>query len=175
MPFDSEFPFKAQLIQPDDAPLLPGGEIDLPADLAALAEQLGDDAAHLARRYPADRAPAVALSAELIESAARIKRRSRSRVAMLAGVSLASVALVAISVAVGLQDRRGPMPKRDSLVASPPALLPASGLEAPELSPLPVTHAAAGTLSVGELSGPEMEALLDLLNSEPKSVASISF
>jgi hypothetical protein len=61
------------------------------------------------------------------------------------------------------------------LAATPATTNPATVVDAPELIALPAAHPAAGTLSVGELSGPEMEALLDLLNSEPKSVASISF
>jgi hypothetical protein len=173
-------PFDPKLIQPDDAPLLPGGELDLPADLALLAEQLGEDAAHLAARYPADRAPAVALSAELIESAARIKRHSRMRVAWIAAASLASVAVLTISVAIALQNQGEVAPTRGTLAASPATTNPAPAAEAPELVSLPGPHAAAGTLSpgtlsLGELSGPELEALLDLLSAEPKSAASISF
>ena len=46
--------FDPKLIHPDEPPLTPAGDIDLPDDLAALAEQLSDDATHLATCYPAD-------------------------------------------------------------------------------------------------------------------------
>jgi hypothetical protein len=169
-------PFDPKLIQPEDAPLLPSGELDLPADLTALADQLGEDAAHLAARYPADRAPAVALSAELLESAARIKRQSRQRFAWVAAASLASAAVLAVSVAIALQNQGAVAPGSGTLAASPATASPATAAQPPEFVSLPAPHAAgASTLSVGELSGPEMEALLDLLSAEPKTAASISF
>ena len=55
-------PFDPRLIHPDDAPLGPDGDLDLPDDLSALAEQLSDDAVHLSARYPASREPQVALA-----------------------------------------------------------------------------------------------------------------
>ena len=168
-------PFDPKLVQPDDAPLLTSGELDLPSDLAALAEQLGDDAAHLASRYPADRAPAVALSAELIESAARIKRHSPRRIAWVAAASLASAAVLTISVAIAWRNQGEVAPTNGTLATSPLSANAAASAQPAELVSLPAPQSAAGTLSVGELSGPEMEALLDLLSAEPKSVASISF
>jgi hypothetical protein len=64
--------FDPRLIHPDDPPQKTGGELDLPADLAALAEQLSDDAAHLAARYPGPPDPQVALAAELRASSQQI-------------------------------------------------------------------------------------------------------
>ncbi|HEX5105843.1 MAG TPA: hypothetical protein VFV87_18625, partial [Pirellulaceae bacterium] len=71
-------PFDPKLIHPDQAPLFPDGEIDLPPDLAALGEQLRDDARHLAACYPADRDAANSLPAG--------KQRSRrwKRIAVMA-------------------------------------------------------------------------------------------
>jgi hypothetical protein len=176
MPFDS-MPFDPKLVHPDQAPLLPSGELDLPADLAALAEQLADDAVHLATRYPADRGPQVALAAELVESAEQIKRFSRPRKSLLVtatvlGAGLASIAVLGLSIALAWRD--------DETAPSFPSLAETT-IRPPPLEPLPastvirVRPSAAATLSVGELSGPELEALLDLLGSEPRSVVSISF
>src|SRR5262245_4554614 len=44
--------FDPKLIHPEEPPLDAAGELDLPADLAALGEQLRDDAAHLAAKFP---------------------------------------------------------------------------------------------------------------------------
>jgi hypothetical protein len=171
-------PFDPRLIHPDQPPLLPGGELDLPADLMALAEQLTDDAAHLAARYPADCASQGALAAELVESAERIKRYSRPRRSLLMtaaviGAGLASIAALGITVALAWR------PDDNQASDGPVITAAAAGASAgrAELNappPTPPLHSSA-TLSVGELSGPELEALLDLLNGEPHSVASISF
>jgi len=169
-------PFDPRLIHPDQPPLVPDGELDLPDELAALAQQLTDDAVHLVGRYPADRAPQVALAAELVESAERLARVSRRRRAFFLGASaigagLASVAALAISLAWQPNDN---VPVVSGLVASTPAAIaPVEAKEAP--SPITIPLHSTATLSVGELSGPEMEALLDLLQGEPRSVASISF
>ena len=93
-------PFDPRIIHPDEAPLGPNGDLDLPDDLSALAEQLADDAAHLSARYPADRQPQVALAAELVQSAERIKRRSRHPAALLLGAGLASLAAIGLTVSM---------------------------------------------------------------------------
>lgn len=162
-------PFDPRLIHPDEPPLRSDGELDLPADLAALAEQLGDDAAHLSACYPADRSPQVALAAELVQSAARIKRQHWFRSAAVVGTGLATVAALGISLVIAA--RQAPQASRPR---QPVAVAPASPSDpSPPSDSLPVS--AAATLSVGELSGPELEALLDLLDNEPRSMASISF
>ena len=150
MPFD--------LIQPDDAPLREGGEIDLPADMAALGEQLRDDALHLAKRYPAG-AELTALRPEPAST-----RRSRSvswkKFTVLAGSALATV--LAGIVAVQLID----LPQSNPRVA----IAPDSGATQPAVAnpaEIPATMAPAATVSLTELSGPELEALLDLWQREP--------
>jgi hypothetical protein len=170
-------PFDPRLIHPDEPPLRPDGELDLPADLAALAEQLGDDAAHLSACYSADydnadRVPQVALAAELVRSAGRIKRHHWFRSAAVVGTGLATVVALGISLIIAAQQA----PQTDG-PSHPLAIAPVPRSERPLstsaawVDPLP----AAPALSVGELSGPELEALLDLLDSEPRSMASISF
>jgi hypothetical protein len=162
-------PFDPRLIHPDEPPLRPDGELDLPADLAALAEQLGDDAAHLSACYPADRAPQVALAAELVQSAGRIKRQHWFRSVAVIGTGLATVAALGISLIIAAQQT----PKTNR-PRQPVAIAPNSVPDSTSPSEsFPVSTSA--TLSVGELSGPELEALLDLLDNEPRSMASISF
>lgn len=46
-------PFDPKLVQQAEAPLTDAGELQLPDDLLELATQLGDDAQHLAKLYPA--------------------------------------------------------------------------------------------------------------------------
>ncbi len=162
-------PFDPRLIHPDEPPLRSDGELDLPADLAALAEQLGDDAAHLSARYPADRTPQVALAAELVQSAGRIKRQHWFRSAAVVGTGLATVAALGISLIIAARQSPQTNPPRQPVAVAPIAT---SGTASPSES-FPVSTSA--TLSVGELSGPELEALLDLLDNEPRSMASISF
>jgi hypothetical protein len=167
-------PFDPRIVHPDEPPLLPDGELDLPTDLAALAEQLGDDAAHLSACYPADRAPQVALAAELVQSAGRIKRQHWFRSAAVVGTGLATVAALGISLIIAAQQtpqtNRPRQPVAVAPFAAPDAALPS------ETFPVSAATTSAGpTLSVGELSGPELEALLDLLDNEPRSMASISF
>lgn len=173
-------PFDPRLIHPDDAPLRPDGDLDLPADLAALAEQLADDAFHLSARYPAAREPQVALAAELVESAERIKttgqpaRGTWRRAAVLVGAGLASVAVIGLSL-LSLSARRDDGDRASEFVSTP--ALPADRAAPAVVAPTPVTFAAPATssLSLGELSAPEMEALFDLLQREPNRASTISF
>ena len=155
-------PFDPKLIHPDDAPLLPSGEIHLPDDLAALAEQLSDDAAFLSANYPAAREANAALASELATSAARLQSLSRRRVAVFFGVGVASLLLCALPF-VRPVGNIFPHPPRERVVDS-------ASITAPAARPV----SAATTLSLGELSAPEMEALLDLLEADTRS-SSISF
>ena len=163
-------PFDPRLIHLDDAPLGPGGDLDLPDDLSALAEQLADDAAHLSARYPADRQPQAALAAELVQSAERIKRRSRRSAALLVGAGLAS--LTAIGLTISMFALRNGHPGAPDLAESPAASAPVD-----RLGTVPVSFPAPSptALSLGELSGPEREALFDLLQRDSSLGSSISF
>lgn len=145
MPFD--------LIQPDDAPLRGDGEIDLPADLAALGEQLRDDALHLAKRYPA--------GAELTRQPEPARRlQSWKKIGVLAASAVATV--LAGVVAVQLLDEPTANPH---LATAPVTSVPEpSVVTRPEV---PATIASPPTVSLTELSGPELEALLDLWQREP--------
>lgn len=149
-------PFDPKLIQPDDAPLLPGGEIDLPADLAALGEQLRDDAQHLAQRYPAGGAEAGVIPAPG-------RSRPWKKFAVLAGSGLATT--LAVVVAVQLI---GPLGRQNQTTMAPAGDVaehtPAATAAPATLSP---TGSSPTTISLTELSGPELEALIDLWQREP--------
>ena len=143
--------FDPKLIHPEEPPLDPQGELDLPADLAALAEQLRDDSAHLAERYPA----VAALKAT--------PSRPYGTYALL-GSSVASL-LVAI-VIWQLQPGR-------------PAAQPLTAVTAPVAEPTVeatiAVPAPTNSVSLADLSAPELEALLDMLDRDPNRVTSISF
>jgi hypothetical protein len=142
--------FDPRLIPPDDAPLKSDGEIDLPADLAALGEQLRDDALHLAARYPA-----AATDRPVPATAERSRSRVWKKFAILATSALAT-ALVGV-IAVQLANSR--------LKNAPVAKAPGPNINTGESAAVPLT--APPTISLTELSGPELEALLDLWQREP--------
>jgi hypothetical protein len=175
-------PFKPHLIHPEDPPLSPEGELQLPAELAALAEQLGDDARHLAARYPATRgqlacgplAPrAESSQVNLAVDAAGSRRWPKA--AVLAGSSLATVLVCLFAIQqFGSESKPGPsaLAARPAAPAAPAALsqpvfAPAAAIAVPSFGP---------TISLGELSGPELEAVFDLWQrSEDDEKQSIAF
>jgi hypothetical protein len=173
-------PFDSRLVHPDDAPLLPDGEIALPDDLAALAGQLSDDAAHLAGRYPGNPAPQAAIATELARSAAQIKLTSRRRQSLvlriaLVGAGLASIAALALTISLSRRTNEIVPAIAENVGAPSATSLPLNQISPETQYRRLLPYRSQATLSVGELSGPELEALLDLLDEEPKPVASISF
>lgn len=186
MPFDS-MPFDPRLIHPDEPPLGPAGELDLPEDLAALAAQLADDAAHLAARFPAERVLA-AQSEELAKAAERInshalRPQARAAASLVLGATmgagLASVAVLGLTIWLSLRFGDS-LPDPVDAARSLPALAQS---ESESTTRPPATSGAtpaaanrpSAMLSVGQLSGPELEGLFDLLDEGPPSAASISF
>jgi hypothetical protein len=180
-------PFDPKLIHPDEPPLSRAGELDLPDDLGALAEQLADDARHLASCYPADaafRSGSFCLQAEgvspLWKSPRASSRRSLAAIVLASSVTLASVASIGLAIAFALsvfQDNTS-RPAPNSLVQSPTT---ANAPVAANIEPIAAPAVASPgpsptTLSLGELSGPELEALLDLWPGKgQKPPFSISF
>ena len=153
-------PFDPKLIQPDDAPLLPSGEIDLPPDLAALGEQLRDDALHLAARYQ----PGSAIGRELVEQASASGARSRTwkKIAVLAASGLATMLAGVFAV------QMFGTPQANPGVAVAP-VVPQENPSEPAAVPtaLSTSIGSPPMVSLTELSGPELEALLDLWQREP--------
>jgi hypothetical protein len=161
------------LILPDEAPLTPEGELQLPCDLAALGEQLGDDARYLARQYPAGAEP-------------RVKPRLASNYRRLAkAAALVGSTLATLLVAVLVVQQLGPA--RHS--AAPPAdtaPLAAKPIAAKPIATVPTAATPAGpsrlvvpaggaTISLTELSAPELEAVFDLWRQDAGKPASIAF
>ena len=143
------------LIPPDDAPLRSDGEIDLPADLAALGDQLRDDALHLAARYPSG--SELAASRPVPASPRRPDRWKKVMVLAASGLAAA----LAVVVAVQLVNS----PRSNPEVATAP-IAPRNDPNEP-IAEVSAAVAPVPTISLTELSGPEFEALLDLWQREP--------
>jgi len=145
--------FDPKLIRAEESPLTADGEIDLPADLAALGEQLLDDATHVAACYPA--ASSIALTK------VPANRRYRRTIALLCG-SLAAASLIGFAVIqFGAPDsvQRRTNSRTDRL----------------EESSFVSATAPTEMASLTELSQPELEALLDLMERDPRAVNRVSF
>jgi hypothetical protein len=136
-------------------------DLELPDDLALLAEQLGADAEYLAARYPAD----------------ATDRAVRPRVARVAGSRLrmvwssaAAILLVATGIWSGsrLVETEQPAPLA-SVVA------PSSGQATltVDVAP-PADFPATPAMYFQDLSGPEQEGLLDLFEEESLPQSSLS-
>jgi hypothetical protein len=168
-------PFDPKLIPPDDAPMRPDGELDLPADLTALAGQLSADAAFLATCYPAAHGPQVTLAAELVESAERTGKRAGRRTTLLVSAGLASV--IAVGLAVSLAALHYAARLTGEGVAESQVDLTGPSARSTISASVPNTNSSRSpiTLSLGELSGPEMEALFDLLERDANRGSSVSF
>ena len=142
-------PFDPKLIQAHEPPLTATGELDLPPELASLAEQLTDDAAHLAGCYP----PNTATGARSVSEGPNRQRAQTHRytAAFVASASAASLA----GLILFWQDLKSKPIDHSA---------PPSG----------TSHAIATklssdlTISLTDLSTPEIEALLDL--TDRKSV-----
>ena len=152
-------PFDPKLIHAEEPPLTAAGELDLPADLAALAQQLGDDAANLAAKYPAAAARPAIASAD---------QRGAFKYAayILAGTA------VAASLFAVLTWQSFPQSPTQGMTAAPtlaPTLVPS--LSATDASSRPKRE----NVSLVDLSGPELEALFDLLDREPGRAGEVSF
>lgn len=159
-------PFEPQLIHPEDPPLTPDGELQLPGDLAALAEQLGDDSRHLAARYPAARprgplAPRAAMPQVTLAAGGANSHRWQ-KATILAGSSLATLLFCLVAIqqfASGVKPgpiemaARATAPAGTAVATPRPAVAPAAVMAVPSISP---------TISLGDLSGPELEAVFDL-------------
>jgi hypothetical protein len=146
-------------------------ELELPAGLAALGEQLAADADHLARCYPAGRSAESmpTMPATLISGASAYARR---RLVRWGGA--AAAVLIALStwqfVAARLADGKRP---ENRIVAVD--LVPIASTD-PAL-PLPKPILGDGGLPSSifrRLTGAEQEAVLDLMQDDPQGKAQLS-
>ena len=165
--------FDPKLISDEDASF-GDGDLKLPDDLALMAEQLGDDAARLAATYPPPVPTVLAVSRQ--ESVAlSSSRRNAWLTRSLAGTALAA-GLITISLVASNsyrpQNANHPLPAAasspaiDSLVAHQPATPKST-------QPQKILVTPASWL--GDTSGPELEALMDLWEQDQPAVRSLSF
>ena len=148
-------PFDPKLIREDDA-RFGEGDLQLPDDLAHLAEQLGEDASRLAATYPSPTPRVLAVSRQPSSRRNTWLTRSFAGTALAAG--LVTISFVALNSYP--QPAVVPAPAKNTLVRVPGA------------EPLvPVTPASF----LGDTSGPELEALMDLWEQDRPAVRSLSF
>ena len=159
--------FDPKIVPPDEG-IFAQDDLKLPDDLALMGQQLADDAARLASCYPARQPDHVIAIQETSRPGARLWLSGTVAGSLLA-VSLLAISLLAPSF---LPLER---PGKESPAASPasapevaihPALPPDASRE-----PIPVTPASW----LGDTSGPELEALMDLWERDQHEVASLSF
>jgi hypothetical protein len=161
-------PFDPKLIQAEEPPLAANGDLNLPPDLAVLAEQLRDDAAHLAAAYPAITNTPTRSVSEGIFTQARSASEGPSRrhlqirrpTALIASTIAATLAVLLAGLAVFWHAPEATLQKH---------------------SPTPSTHFITSaahsdtTISLTELSSPELEAFLDLMERSPDNALRVSF
>ena len=153
-------PFDPKLIHADEPPLAAGGDLDLPAELAALGEQLSADAARLAAVYPPRQSAAISLG----------RSPASSRAWKYARYSAAGL-VVAVTLGIAAVAWQPGKPLAHTPPAKTPAIAPAATSPVAAISPRP----AEPSLSLTDLSGPELEAVLDMLADDSARDTSISF
>ena len=168
-------PFDPRLISEDDADFDAAADLQLPADLALMAEQLGDDAARLAATYPPPVPAVIAAVSRQKTDVPSVSRRNAWLTRSLAGTALAA-GLITISLVASNsyrpQNANHPLPAAasspaiDSLVAHEPATPKST-------QPQKILVTPASWL--GDTSGPELEALMDLWEQDQPAVRSLSF
>jgi len=152
--------FDPHYIPGEDAPLTASGEIDLPDDLLELAAQLQDDAAYLAEKYPAAGAEKVNVYV------APAAKRSALRWVAVAGFVSAAL-LLAVVVAPRSSNMHVGVPEH--VAVATPAAPVSDVITDPPASPSgsrTVRLPWAPTPAIGEVTGPELEGLLDLWQND---------
>jgi hypothetical protein len=160
--------FDPQYIPGEDAPVTASGEIDLPDDLLELGAQLRDDAAYLAERYPA--AGVQALACETKQ-----KRSLKAGLQRLAALGYVAAALL-IAVAVSPMFWSESQPPDNVPVAASPSVTSVPVAAADIISDPPAVSGGSRTVrlpwaprpAIGEVTGPELEGLLDLWQNDEK-------
>ena len=181
--------FRHRVIPPEQPPLDEAGDIELSEDLLALGDRLRHDADVLAARYPARVSDEDAeLEAGRLDGNSRHPRRYRYTVRAVAGLLLAVACWPAVSrIVQQAQD------SRQLVTESSPESSPSESVDR-HRPPSPVTHSIAlpnvdvkpagyddkGPLDttpavfLQEVSGPELEGLLDLWEEENSTASSVS-
>jgi hypothetical protein len=158
--------------------LLPGDEPDfdgeLPADFAALGEQLQSDATRLSSVYPACQPPT-----KLMQALASQSQPSWSRRKVFAVVTSAAAAVLLvvglIAVAVSPDVLRIARDEPAAVPNSVPTLPDNSLVHVPTLPEHADLQPVSFRPAVMDVTGPELEGLLDLWQEQPPVAGSISF
>lgn len=163
-------PFEPRLILPDPPPLDDQGELDLPDDLTALAEQLQDDAAYLSNCHPP---PSSCASSAPRCATAGLTSSASMRVAVLTAASIAlALSLTIVATRKTNLDRAELTPPVYESTAQPK---PRAALDSAARDQLHQLDQTESLLLLREASGPEREGLLDLLQQTAQTETSISF
>ena len=155
--------------KPDSSKRDSADALTLPDDLAALASQLSADAEQLSACYPADSCNNI-----IIQNGRRALTTKSMALAASVLAMAASVAGLFALINNWLPERsKGLRTESSQLVATDAASAIASTSNRSEHEPL--VGAGTSSVTLTELSSPEMEALLDLWEREANDAPSIAF
>jgi hypothetical protein len=158
-------PFNPKLVRSDDSTAAVEGSLDLPPELAVLGDVLRADAQQLADSYPPPQHAASSAVHPLVQ------RWSSFHLG-----AAAALLAVGLGIAGQIPLRRQPADDRLSAAAMAERALDAGAESTPSATPLRLTSTdARGILRVAELTGPELEALVDLVQRESNASTSVSF
>ncbi len=167
--------FNPNFIMPGSSPPDDDADFDgeLPADFAALGEQLLADSSRLSSVYPACQPPTKLMEALAVQSQPAWSRRKLFAVVTSAAATVLLVAGL-ITVAVAPDAWRIARDEPAELQAVPSA----ANIEVPLVSQLPERadlQPVSFRPAVMDVTGPELEGLLDLWQEQPPPAGSISF
>ena len=160
-------PFNPRIIQTEPAPLDEKGELQLPDDLAVLAEQLSADSQQLADCFPAGGINVAFRSAKGRAFAERKPTKSGNghrarRVRYVLGSGLVAVALCSAFVLLSA-----------SPFGQPERTVPPAAFTSTDHGNAKAVSFAPALLH--DVSRPELEGLIDLWQHQSSEVASVSF
>jgi len=178
-------PFEPGIVGSGDQEWDDLAELELPDELALLGSQLQDDAAYLARRYPAHypEVPDYAQSPQQGLALGRDRAPGRGLRRWMLGAA-AAVALVAAGT-WAMSYWTGRRDQTHSVSKAPPvgddgrlARLPAPTFDAaespPEEAPMVTVPAFQQGAFLWDVTGPELEGVLDLMESDASEGARLS-
>jgi len=156
-------PFEPRLVRGDDEP---ARDLTLPADLVELSQQLSEESALLAERYPAGGVRPVS-AVQALENESRPGRVPRRFSVQWRGVAAAAIISTAIwGVSRDWTAARQPVDGRGGVVR-----WNGDGPAAPTIQNI---NSSSPATFFQELNGPEREGLLDLLEEERLNRSSLS-
>lgn len=170
-------PFEPRVVSPDDEPWLGDAQPDLSPDLEAVAERLRADAAMLAERYPADFASS-GIYPPSLESPIRATghRVSRARKGWWPAAVVAALSLMVLAAGWTVWRLASPAVDRsddgaDAVVADGvgPVAAPTEIVN-DDATALPTVSASMkfgrAEALIMNVNGPELEAVLDLMETQ---------